>query len=108
MLFASNASMVVFDKQKYVHIKKKSNVFCYLYSLFNVNIIIEQELRLRIIISSKGKTIKINNVKTRNPPKLAAGIYKQKKSHHRNPTVGHGSGFSYLINIFLKNDIKNC
>lgn len=36
------------------------------------------------------------------PPKLAAGIYKQKKSHHRNPTVGHGSGFSYLINIFLK------
>lgn len=78
--------MVVFDKQKYVHIKKKSNVFCYLYSLFNVNIINEQELRLRIIISSKGKTIKINNVK-----KLAAGIYKQKKSHHRNPTVGQAS-----------------
>lgn len=25
------------------------------------------------------------------PPKLAAGIYKQKKSHHRNPTVGQAS-----------------
>lgn len=79
MLFASNASMVVFDKQKYVHIKKKSNVFCYLYSLFNVNIIIEQELRLRIIVSSKGKTIKINNVKTRNPPETSGGYLQAKE-----------------------------
>lgn len=100
MLFASNTSMVVFDKQKYVHIKKKSNVFCYLYSLCNVNIIIEQELRLRIIISSKGKTIKINNVKTRNPPETSGGYLQAKE---KSSSESHGrSGFSYLINIFKK------
>lgn len=108
MLFASNTSMVVFDKQKYVHIKKKSNVFCYLYSLFNVNIIIEQELRLRIIISSKRKTIKINNVKTRNPPETSGGYLQAKE---KSSSESHGRSRVRLLlphKYFLKNDIKNC
>lgn len=96
--------MVVFDKQKYVYIKKKSNVFCYLYSLFKVNIIIEQELRLRIIISSKGKTIKINNVKTRNPPETSGGYLQAKE---KSSSESHGrSGFSYLIKIVSKTLFK--